>query len=175
MTQSATLEATVRLIKPTAKMSIRLLRQAIEQVTKAKGSDYLSLELNYSNTRSAIAHLMAHDRYQVSWVKDRVLELVQMTRELLSKPGVEKLSKKKDWVEQLGSTTDKLERFALKNMAEDSISRHDIETFLCVVEADQDLHKKEGLDPSDIIPVPHFVLAQMIVTNFKAYDKTLNT
>ena len=170
MTQTASVIPNVHLIKPTAKMSNRLLRQAVEQVAKSTDADYLSVEERYTSTRSAVAHLMAHERYQITWLKDKTLELVQLTRELLAAPGVEKLSSKKSWVDRLKETTNKLELTAVRDLSGGMISKADIVLFLSVIESNQLLHKNEGLDPSDIVPVNHFVLAQMLAANFKAYE-----
>jgi hypothetical protein len=47
----------------------------------------MELEDSYSNTRSALAHLLAHDRFRTA-AEDKVAELLRRNRELLESPGV---------------------------------------------------------------------------------------
>ena len=166
--------ATPRLMKPTAKMETRMLRNAIEQVARAEGLDFITLEEMYSNVRSTLAHLMAHDRFRTN-IEDKIGELVQDTEELLACPGVERLSRKKNWTTKLARAAADLDEIREKMLAASSVTPKDIARFLKVVEVNRETHLAEHCDPSEIISAPLYTLAHMVADNFGAYHKTLNT
>ncbi len=166
--------ATPRLMKPPPKMSARFLRTAIGQVAQDEGLDFMTLEDTYTNVRSALAHLMAHDRYRTH-MEDRVGNLVQKTEELLACPGVEKLSRQKDWTRRLAKATADLDDARQEMLNISSVTPQSVVHFLKVVEATREAYLAEHCDPSEIITATMYTLAHMVVGNFKAYEKTLNT
>lgn len=163
-----------RLMTPSAKISARLLRSAIKQVAEKTNSDYLELEHRYSNTQSALAHLLAHDRYR-SHIEDKVADLVRTTEHLLSLPGVAKLAKRKDWVERLAEAAKGLGDARLESLKATEVTVDDVRVFLEVVEANRQVHFNESYDPSHVISASVYALAEIMASNFEAYRLTLNT
>ncbi len=168
------ISATPRLMKPTPKMSARFLRSAIGRVAQEEGLDFMTLEDIYTNVRSSLAHLVAHDRYRTH-MEDKVSDLVRKTEQLLACPGVEKLSRKKNWMQDLARTVADLDGVRQEMLTASAVTPQSIIHFLKVVEAAREVHLAEHCDPSGITTAPLYTLAHMVVGNFEAYNKTLNT
>ena len=162
------------LAKVPAKLGAKYVQQAIKAVSDARNIDFLSCEEKYTNTRSALAHLLKHDRYRTH-IADRVHEIVTITRDLLAQPGVERLSRDPNWVTRLAEATDDLERAKVSDMRVWDVVPEDFAIFLDVVEEARSLHVRFKFDPGDIVPSNMFVLASLARGNFAAYEKTLNT
>ena len=164
----------VRLMRPTTKMSARLVRQALIEVAQDEGVDYLTLEETYTNTRSALVHLLAHDRYRTE-IEDRMAELVQKTEVLLACPGVERLSRKKNWMQDLAEAATDLDQYRQRLLKAWVVKPEAVAQFLKVVEVAHEKHRLEQCDSSHIITSQLYALAHLMHGNFEAYDKTLNT
>jgi hypothetical protein len=162
-----------RLIKPLARAGIRLEHAAITQVAREVGSGFLELEETYTKARSALTHLLLHEHYTTK-VPELLGELIQLTRQLLSKPGVEQLSQDQNWTKKLSTATAGLEKFHREMITQSRISERDVGVFLRVVDANRELHLAQNYDPSEIVTPQLYTLAQMIARNFQAYDATLN-
>ncbi len=75
----------VRPLKPHAKVISRLHREAISAAAAGEGSSRLDIEDRYTNTRSALVHLLKHDRYRTK-THDMVGEIMKANRALLDHP-----------------------------------------------------------------------------------------
>lgn len=72
---------------PHPKIAQRLLREAMAAVARERSSGLLEVEGIYLNTRSALSHLLAHDRYRTR-IESKVKDLLQKHRELMDQPDI---------------------------------------------------------------------------------------
>jgi len=173
-TSSALAASAPRLMRPSAKMHMRLLRTAVTKVAWDEDMEYMDLEDIYTNTRSALVHLMEHSRYRTH-IEDKMEKVVRLTGELLACPGVEKLSKNPQWTSELAEAAAALDGARKSALVHFSVTPRTLGLFLRVIEANREAHLAEHCDPSEIITPELYAVAQLVAVNFKAYDQSLNT
>lgn len=173
-TSSALAASAPRLMNPSAKMRSRLLRAAITKMAWDEDMQFLDLEDIYTNTRSALVHLMEHSRYRTH-IEDKMEKVVRLTGELLACPGVEKLSKNPQWTRELAEAAAALDGARKSVLVHFSVTPRTLGLFLKVIEANREAHLAEHCDPAEVITPELFVIAQLVAANFEAYDKSLNT
>jgi hypothetical protein len=161
-----------RLMRPLPKTTARLEREAIACYAKDHGVDFLSTEENYTLVRSALTHLKHHEWYPT--IERAALSFVQASRNFLNASGVEQAYPKMDNA-LLGQLTDKIEQLAKKGTASQYVSRDKVAAFVDIAHKNRELHIESDYDPANIVPLRVYTIARMIVDNFDAYDKTLNS
>ena len=162
------------LYTPLPRITSRIQREVLRAIAREDKVELLQLEDVFANTRSALAHLIAGDRYR-TFIEDKVDELVKMTRELLASPGVESLSKRRDWTRKVARATDNLEDSRVEGLLRSTATEADVIRFIRIIDAIQDVHVAEGYNPSGIISSNIYTMAHMVVSNFTDYNMLLNT
>ena len=162
------------LSRPLPRTTSRIQREVLRRIAQEEKIGLLELEGSFTNTRSSLAHLIAHDRYRTR-IEDRVQKLVKMTRNMLATPGIESLSSRRDWTKKLARSTEDLEDSRVEALLQNAVTEESVRRFIRIIDSLQDAYVSAGYDPSDIIPSNLYTMAHLVASNFSAYDMTLNT
>ena len=107
-------------------------------------------------------------------VVDAVDYLLNKAREAAEAPGiVEKIGKAK--IQMIDKAAANLDQCRVDMLKESGVVPRDIQLFLAVIDETRRGLEQEFWDSSDVLGQDVYLLAKMILTNFPAYDKTLNT
>lgn len=230
MLAAATTETTPARRPPLDKAAMRLLRSSIADVAKASGLSILGLEEIYSNTRSALAHLLAHDRYRTK-MEDKVSDLMRAHREFLDHPGAAEylggldvkaisaalshfereraalgeprtshqrrmldiadrgmaamraILERPEIAKELGEArvqrmeeaAASLDEYRLEMLQRQGVTPTHVSHFFTVLDSLREKYEQEHYSFEGVVPEPMLQLARLVLVNFEAYNKTLNT
>lgn len=167
--------ASHKLLTPHPKMAQRLEREAIKKVAEERKLHFLEVQDIYNNTRTALAHLKAHNRYCTRFA-DMADELALKVEQLMATADTHGLNQHNNaWLKKVAVLTEIVKAEKLKYLSESAVNIYAIQLFLEVVQAIQDVYKEGEYNFENVISAELVVLAMMITDNFSAYEKTLNT
>ncbi len=160
---------------PSAKVALRLEREAIQQIADQRQVAYDAMETAYGKARTSVAHLYHHAHEPVHKSDEG---LIQQSRDLLARVDKLLVDTKdtygtKQWRESVSAQAAKVRALLDKDPVYRTVDPKDIETFLAVVEAARELYEAKGYDFTGFINPQLYALAGMIAENFSAYEKTL--
>ena len=165
--------ASVTLITPAARVAQRLLREAVRRVAHEQGVSFDTVEDSYTNTRSSLVHLLAHDRSRTA-IEDRVEEVLRLGQRFVE-GAREMASIPEERLARIEAAAAKVEQCRQELLRYFSVNREAVAQFLQVISHYEEGCLAAGYDPSGIITPNLRKIAQMITANFDAYERTLNT
>ena len=137
-------------------LEMKKIQTTLEQVTRI---------------RAALQQPQDEQRRQVL---DSVDYLLDKARAAASVPGiVETLGKAK--IKLIDKAAADLDTCRVDMLKEAGVSPRDIQLFIAVIDETRRGLESESWDSSDVLGQDSYLLAKMILTNFPAYDTTLNT
>ena len=158
-------------MKPSMKVTNRMLRTAIRQVAKNKKQNSVDLETLFNTVRSALAHLHRSEHYRGALAKQARVFLERAQKFLENKNAKAFMGEEKFVI--LQTTVEKVKDCSPYGMTK-PINVEDIRLFLEIITVSDTLHQEGGYTPSVIVSSSVRILAEMMVDNFEAYDGTLN-
>lgn len=161
------------LLKTLPRIASRLLREATQHAATVHGIDRLEAEDHYQAGRSALAHLLAHERYRQPF-EEMFRDLKDAHVRLVSHSETERVYGRA-WVARLEAKMAELEREVARLPELERTDQRRIEIFLTVMDRLIALYQEGNWDLTDVQNPELYMLGRLVAKNFQAFDKKLNT